>query len=440
MNRTIVRGRLLSFSREPESSDDHSAYVLHEDGALLLEDGRILLAGDFPSIKRQAGQEPPVIDHRPHLVLPGFVDTHAHFVQMQVIASHGTELLDWLTRYTFVEEARFGDIDHGRRIAGQYLDELLRNGTTTASVYCSVHAQSAEAFFQEAHQRNMLMVAGKVMMDRNAPDMVRDTAQQAYDESQDLIARWHGRGRQHYAITPRFAITSSPAQLEVAGALARAHPDLHVQTHLAENQAETAWARELYPEARDYTDIYARYGLMGPRSLFGHCIYLSEREIDALAQTRSVAVFCPTSNTFLGSGLFDYKRYRQRDNPLRLAVATDVGGGTSYSMLRTMDEGYKVIALNGHRLDPLVSFWQITLGNACALSLRERIGTLEPGSDADLVVLDASATPAMRLRMETVETLAQELFVLQTMGDDRAVKEVYVGGVAAKTGLSSAAG
>ena len=355
--------------------------------------------------------------------------------QMQVIASYGAELLDWLNKYTFPEETRFSDPDHARRIAGTFLDELVRQGTTTVAAYCSVHRESAEAFFSAAHARDMLTVGGKVMMDRNAPDGLRDTPQSAYDDSKALISAWHGKGRQLYAVTPRFAITSTPEQMEVAGALMREHPDLHMQTHLSENHAEIAFTLELYPQARDYTDVYERYGLLGRRALFGHCIHLSEREADALAESGSVAVFCPTSNLFLGSGLFDYQRYRRRGRPLRTAIATDVGGGTNYSMLRTMDEGYKVIALNGEKLDPLGSFWQATRGNAEALSLSNRIGTLDEGSDADIVVLDSGATPAMRIRRERVTSLAEELFLLQTLGDDRAVVETYVAGRPVKSVL-----
>jgi len=277
------------------------------------------------------------------------------------------------------------------------------------------------------------------MMDRNAPDGVLDTPQSGYDDTRALISEWHGKGRQHVAITPRFAITSSPEQMEMAGALVKEFPDLHMQTHLSENHAEIAYTCELYPEAKDYTDVYARYGLLGKKSLFGHSIHLSEREADALSDSGSVAVFCPTSNLFLGSGLFAYQRYRRREKPLRIAAATDVGGGTNYSMLRTMDEAYKVIALQGEKLNPFQSFWQITRGNAEALSLENRIGTLEEGTEADIVVLDAGAIPAMRLRMETVGTLAEELFLLQTLGDDRAVREVYVSGRPARSDMAPAA-
>ena len=432
MTSLLLRGRTLSFHRAPEAANDHAAYAYDEDGAVLVRDGRIVASGAYDAVKAQAGGDVTIVDHRPHLILPGFIDAHLHFPQMQVIASYGAELLDWLNTYTFPEEAKFADAQHGRRIARLFLDEMVRQGTTTVAAYCSVHKASAEAFFEESHARNMLNIAGKVMMDRNAPAGVLDTPQSGYDDTKALIAEWHGRGRQLYAITPRFAITSSPAQLEMAQALAREHPDCHIQTHLSENHAEIRWTEELFPEAKDYTDVYARYGLMGKKSLFGHCIHLSEREADVMSETGSVAVFCPTSNLFLGSGLFDYQRYRRRAKPLRIAIATDVGGGTNYSMLRTMDEAYKVIALNGEKLDPLRSFWQLTRGNAESLSIGDRAGTLEAGTDADLVVLDASATPGMALRMETVKTLAEELFLLQTLGDDRAVKQVYIAGRAAK--------
>lgn len=434
----LLRGRTLTFRHWPQSVDDTAAYDYQEDGGVLLRDGSIVAAGAFAAVKARAEADVRLVDHRPNLILPGFVDCHAHYPQMAVIASYGAELLDWLNTYTFPAESKFADAQHARRIARLFLDELIRHGTTSVAAYCSVHRQSAEAFFAEAHDRDMLTVAGKVMMDRNAPAAVCDTPQSSYDDSKALIAEWHGRGRQHYAITPRFAITSSPEQMEMAAALRREHPDLHLQTHLSENHAEIAFTQELYPRAKDYTDVYAQYGLLGPKALFGHCVHLSEREADALSDSGSVAVFCPTSNLFLGSGLFDYQRYRRRSRPLRIAAATDVGGGTNYSMLRTMDEGYKVIALNGEKLNPFQSFWQITRGNAEALSLADRIGTLEPGTDADITVLDARATPVMRLRMETVETLAEELFLLQTLGDDRAIAEVYVAGRPAKSDLITA--
>jgi guanine deaminase len=431
----LLRGRLLSFYRQPQDLSDAGSYLYIEDGGLLIADGRIAAIGDYADIRRQAPDGCETVDHRPHLIMPGFIDPHLHFPQMQVVGSYAANLLEWLNTYTFVEEQRFADFGHAARIAVKFFDELIRHGTTSAVAYCSVHKTSADAFFAESLKRNMRMVAGKVMMDRNAPLGLRDTPQSGYDDTRQVISDWHGKGRNHVAITPRFAITSTPEQMEMSQALAREYPDLHIQTHLSENLEEIRFAGELYPEAKDYTDIYARYGLLGRKSLFGHCIHLSDREADAMSESGSVAVFCPTSNLFLGSGLFGLKRLGRRAKPVRVAVATDIGGGTFYSMLRTLDEGYKVLQLQGDRMTPLESFYRMTRGNAEALSLEDRIGTLDVGSDADLVVLDAAATPAMALKMEVVRTLAEELFLMQTMGDDRTIAETYVAGQPAKTAI-----
>jgi guanine deaminase len=428
----ILRGRVLSFVEEPQARDDRASYRLIEDGAVTIVDGIISAVGTFDPASA-AGAD--IIDHRPNLILPGFIDAHIHFPQMQVIGAYAAALLEWLNTYTFIEEQRFGDPAHAARIAGRFFDELVRHGTTTAAAYCSVHPQSVDAFFTAAAERNMLMVGGKVMMDRNAPVALRDTAQSGYDDTKVLIGKWHGKGRAHYAITPRFAITSTHEQMAAAEALAREFPDLHIQTHVSENLAEIAFANELYPNYGDYVGIYEKFHLLGPKTLLGHCIHLSHRETEVLADTGAVAVFCPTSNLFIGSGLFDYERLHQHG--VRIATATDVGGGSSYSMLRTMDEGYKVMQLRGQRLNPLRSFYHLTLGNARAMSLDHRVGQLTPGMEADIVVLDSSATPQMRLRMETVDSLEQELFLLQTCGDDRAIAETYVMGEPQKSRLAA---
>jgi len=312
--------------------------------------------------------------------MAGFIDPHIHFPQTQVIASWGSQLLDWLNNYTFPEESRYSDATLAETMARRFYDQLVGHGTTTAVAFCSVHKESAEAFFAEAARRDMRMIGGKVMMDRNAPEALRDTPQSGYDDSKELIAKWHGRGRALYAITPRFAITSTPEQLEMAGALAAEHPDCHIQTHLDENHAEIEFTAELYPNARDYLDVYQSYGLLGPKSLFGHCIHLKEREIAALAETGSHPVFCPTSNLFLGSGLFDDAGLRARG--IVSGVATDVGAGTSYSMLQTMNEAYKVLQLQNQKLHPFRAFHWITRGNAVALGLEDRIGTLDAGTAA----------------------------------------------------------
>lgn len=430
MSRTILRGRVLTFLSEPQGIDDIASYRYLEDGAITIAEGKIVAVGDYDAA---ALGDAEVIDHRPNLILPGFIDMHLHYVQSQMIASYAGSLLEWLNTYTFHEEQKFSQQGHASAVAADFYDELIRHGTTTAVAYCSSHPASVDAYFAEAERRNMLMIGGKVMMDRNAPEALCDTAQSGYDDTKALIERWHGQGRALYAISPRFAITSTPAQMEAARALVAQYPECYVQTHLSENDAEISLSMELYPDAPDYTGIYEDYGILGPKTLLGHCLHLNHRETGVLAETGSVAVFCPTSNLFLGSGLFD--RARLAKMGVRIGIATDIGGGTSFGMLRTMDEGYKVLQLRGDRLTPLNAFYMLTLGNARSLSLEGSIGAIAPGNAADLVVLDVRATPAMRLRAATLTSLVEELFLLQTLGDDRAIAEVYVAGARAKSAL-----
>jgi guanine deaminase len=426
-----LRGRLLWFVERPEEHGDAAVRYI-EDGLLVLAAGRIVAVGETSALRSRLSAGTPLLDHSGKLIVPGFIDPHIHLPQTQVVASYAANLLEWLNTYAFVEEQKYADAAHAARGATFFFDELLANGTTTAVAFCSVHAQSAQAFFAESERRNTRMAAGKVMMDRYAPAALTDTPEGGYHESKALIERWHGRGRQLYAIAPRFAITSTPEQLEAAGALAHEHPDCLVQTHISENLEEIATAKRLYPDCADYTAIYEKYGLLGRKSLMGHSIHLSEGERQRYADAEAVGVFCPTSNLFLGSGLFDWQAMRDRRRPVRVAVATDVGGGTSYSMLQTMNEAYKVLQLQGQRLTPLAAFHAMTRGNALAIGLDHLIGSFEPGYECDAVVLDAWATPAMTHRMETVSTLSEELFLLMTLGDDRAVAETYVMGEAKK--------
>jgi guanine deaminase len=428
----IVRGRLVWFSDEPRVAGADALNII-EDGALVLRDGHIASMGEAAAIIAGASAGAIVDDHSGKLIFPGFIDTHIHYPQTRVIASYGAQLLEWLQKYTFVEEQKLRDPRHADVVARFFLDELARCGTTTATVYCTVHPESVDAFFAESEKRGLRMIAGKVMMDRGAPEGLRDNPQRGYDESKALIARWKGRGRLDYAVTPRFAVTSSDAQLEAAGALMRENPGAYMQTHLDENHAEIAFVKELFPWTSTYLQVYQRYGLLGPRSVFGHCIHLEASEIAALAESRSIAAFCPTSNLFLGSGLFDMKGLQEKS--VRVSLATDVGGGTSYSMLQTAAEGYKVLQLRGQSWPAAQAFYQMTLGNARALDLQNRIGSLEAGMEADIVVLDSRATSAMAHRMESVDgDLAEELFILMMMGDDRAVSETYVAGRPVKNG------
>jgi guanine deaminase len=422
-----LRGPLLQFLDDPAEVGAAASHRYHEDGLLVIEGGRIVQAGDAPALLAGLPQGTVVDEYPDCLILPGLIDTHIHYPQTQVIASYGAQLLEWLNRYTFVEEQKFSDSAHASEIASFFLDELLRSGTTTAVVYCTVHAASVEAFFAGSERRNTRMIAGKMMMDRNAPAALTDSAERGYRESKVLLQTWHRRGRQLYAVSPRFAVTCSEAQLEAAGALLREHPDAYLQTHLAENGEEIATVRQLFPSARSYTDVYDRCGLLGPRSIFGHCLHLADEELQRLSDTRSIAAFCPTSNLFIGSGLFDLARLRDPARPVRISLATDVGGGTSYSMLRTAAEAYKVLQLQGQNLPPLDAFYLMTLGNARALGLEAEIGSFAVGSEADVVVLDPHATPAMAHRMATLgDDLAATLFVLMTLGDERAVRATYV--------------
>jgi guanine deaminase len=434
----VIRGRLLIFDDEPRLAGA-KAMRLVEDGAVLVDNGLIAALGHASDVLNKAPTGAITDDHSGKLVLPGFIDTHIHYPQTRVIASYGAQLLEWLQKYTFVEEQKLRDPRHADLVARFFFDELFRQGTTTAMVYCTVHPESVDACFAEGERRGARIIAGKVMMDRNAPEALRDTPQRGYDETKALIQRWRGKGRLDYAISPRFAPTSSDAQLEAAGALAREHPEGYVQTHLSENLAEIAFVKELFPWTKTYAQVYDRFGLLGPRTVLGHCIHLEESEVDLLADSGSIAAFCPTSNLFLGSGLFDMRRLQTHAPPVRVALATDVGGGTSYSMLETANEAYKVLQMNGQSWPAAQAFYQMTLGNAQALGLADRIGALRQGHEADLIVLDSAATPAMAHRMAAVEgDLAEELFVLMMLGDDRAIAETYIAGQPAKSAAMKA--
>ena len=427
--RRIIRGRILTFLRRPRGAGDLDSCRHIPDGLVVVEDGRIVAVAEAGEIEAHRRPGTVVDDHGDRLILPGFIDTHIHFPQTQVIASYGEQLLEWLSKYTFPAEMRYADPAHAEAGARFFLDELIGCGTTSAVVYGSVHKSAAEAFFAESERRGTLMLAGKTMMDRNAPPGLCDTAESGYRDTTDLIGRWHRRGRQRVVVTPRFAITSTPAQMEAAGALAAENPDCLIQTHMSENLAEIAYTAELYPERAGYLDVYDHYGLLGPRTLLGHCIHLRPDEIARMSETGVVAVHCPTSNLFIGSGLFDHDGLERGPHPVRIGLATDVGGGTSYSMLQTAAEAYKIMQLKGQKLSALSAFDRMTRANAEAIGESAEIGRIEAGLAADLVVLDPAATPAMAHRMAAVDgDLEETLFLLMTLGDDRAVAATYVAG------------
>jgi guanine deaminase len=421
---SAFRAQLLTFNGDPAQSPD--AAVFHEDGLLIVEDGHVAAAGAYAALASRLAPGTQVEEMRDKLIVPGFIDTHIHFPQTDMIASPAPGLLPWLDTYTFPTERRFSDPAYARDTASFFVDELLACGTTTALVYCTVHKESADALFTESDARNLRMVAGKVLMDRNCPEFLRDTAQSGYDDSAELIGRWHSRGRQMYALTPRFAPTSTEAQLEACGVLARQHPDVFIQSHVAENTDEVKWVADLFPGHRSYLDIYDHYGLLRRRAVYGHCIHLDDEDRKRMAQTGTVASHCPTSNLFLGSGLFDFDKADAAGMPI--ALATDVGGGTSFSMLQTMNEAHKVARLGGHHLSATRMFYLATAGAAEALDLADKVGTLKPNSEADFVVLDPRATPLLARRTARKESLEELLFAFALLGDDRAVYETYAAG------------
>jgi len=412
---------------KPDAADDQSTQYL-PDGVLIVEDGHIVSLGDANTTTLPDNCH--LHDLSGKLLVPGFVDTHVHYPQVEVIASHGTQLLDWLETYTFPAEQQFENKQTAQDTAHFFLDELIRNGTTTALVFATVHKTSVEAFFDAAQTRNLRMICGKVMMDRNAPAALCDTAESSYSESQELINRWHDKDRLGYAVTPRFAPTSSDEQLRMAGKLLSENPGVHLHTHLSENTKECDWVASLFPNQQDYLSVYEHFGLVGKRSVFAHCIHLSHSEWNRLGKAQAAVAHCPTSNLFIGSGLFDMRAANKAD--VAVGLGTDIGGGDSFSLLRTVNEAYKIQQLQGHTLEPLQAFYMATLGGAVALGLEQQIGNFEAGKEADFVALDASSTELMKKRTSVAKDWQSMLFALMMLGDDRCIFDTFVMGQSAK--------
>lgn len=424
-NQRLLLGATLSYSGNPMQSAWEDAVKIDTEGGVLLEEGRITAVGNGDAL-RAAHPQAEVTHYGNALICPGFVDAHVHYPQTAIIASWGKRLIDWLNTYTFPEEMRLSDPAYADEIAARYLDLTLAHGTTTVASYCTIHPHSADALFQAAEERGQRIVAGKTCMDRNAPEGLRDTVQSAYEDSKTLIERWHGKGRASYAITPRFSPTSTPEQLSALGALWAEHPTCLMQTHLSEQTDEIEWVRGLFPEARDYLDTYETHGLLGERGLYGHAIHLEPREIDRLAEVGGALVHCPTSNTFIGSGLFDMTGLAARGIPL--ALATDTGGGSSFSMLRTMAAAYEVGQLRGTPLHAAQLIWLATAGSARSLHLQDHVGSLATGMEADITVLSLDSTPAIAQRHAAAKDIWESLFATIMMGDDRAIADVWVAG------------
>jgi guanine deaminase len=399
------------------------------DAIVAMANGRITHFGPAARVRSQLPAGTLIKEYGPDsLIVAGFIDCHVHYPQMPIIGAYGAQLIDWLGKYTFIAEQKFADELHAREVARVFLEECLRAGTTTAAVYCTVHPQSVDVFFEESAKRGMRMIAGKVLMDRNAPAALTDTAQRGYDESKALIAKWHDKGRALYAVTPRFAASSTPEQMEMAGALWREHPGTYLQSHVSENRAEVAWVRELYPDRSGYLDVYDHYGHLGPRSIYGHGIWLTEAELQRCHDSGTAIAHCPTSNQFLGSGLFNVANAMDPKRPVRVGLATDVGAGTTLSMLETLNEAYKVAQLSGNSLSAGHAFYLATRGSAKALYLDDKIGSIAVGMEADVVVMDLKSTPLIDYRMRYCNDIHDVLFIQMILADDRAVRATYIAG------------
>jgi guanine deaminase len=426
---TAIRGPALTFTGDPFAHGVAGSLHYESDALIAMRGGRITHFGAADLVRPSLPSGTLIKEYgRGNLILPGFIDCHVHYPQLRIIGAHGEQLLDWLEKYTFVAEQQFADAAHARQVAELFLDECLRNGTTTVASFCTVHPHSVDAFFEAARARGMRCIAGKCLMDRNAPEALRDTAQRGYDESKALIDRWHGRGRALYAITPRFAPSSTPQQMDLAGSLWKERPGTYLQSHVSENLREVAWARELFPERRDYLDVYDHFGQLGPRAIYGHGIHLTDSELARMHESGAAIAHCPTSNMFLGSGLFNLRNAKNAQRPVRVGLATDVGAGTSLSMLRTMGSAYQTAQLNGGSLSAPEAFYLATRGASQALYLEDTIGSIAVGLEADLIVMDLESTPLIQARMQRCESLDDALFVQMTLADDRAIAARYVAG------------
>ena len=424
------RCSFLDFIDDPFYTSELESVRYIVDALLVIENGLVKELGDYASLQaKYVGIE--IVSYPGMLIMPGFIDTHIHFPQTEAIASYGEQLLEWLHKYIFPTERKFQEFAYAQKVAAIFLDELLKNGTTTALVFAAVYPESVEAFFTEASRRNLRAISGKVMMDRNAPDYLVDTPESSYHQSKQLIEKWHKNGRLLYAVTPRFAVTSSVEQLRVASQLLDEFPDVYLHTHLSENVDEIALVKQLFPENEGYLDVYDRAGLVRNRSIFAHGVHLTDAEFARLSQAESAIAFCPTSNLFLGSGLFKLEKAKSKEHPVKLGLGTDVGAGTSFSLLQTAGEAYKVAQLRKQKLSPFQALFLATLGGARALRLEDKIGNFETGKEADFIVIDPRCTKLLAFRngeatATSLEELAAKVFALMVVGSDRAICATYI--------------
>jgi guanine deaminase len=419
----IYRARVFTPVADPFSSEIAKSYVYHEDGFVAVDGDRIVGVGDFQDMPRESAALIQL--GRDAMIVPGFVDTHLHAPQLEMIGSYGGHLLEWLNRYTFPTEAKFSDPSYAAQIAEAFFDELLRNGTLCALIFSTIHAEATEIFFAEAERRGFRGIIGKTMMDRNAPPALLENARDSYDQSRAILQTWHNRGLLRYAITPRFAPTSTPELLEAAGQLKREFPDAYVHTHISENKNEVTWVQQLFPEA-EYADVYDRYGLLDERAVLAHGVWLTEEELDLLARRKARIAHCPNSNLFLGSGLF--RLHHTLNAGVGVGLGTDIGAGTTPSMFTAMADAYKVQQVQGVSLSPFQLWYLATLGGARTLSLDQESGSVEVGKSADFLVLDLHATPLVSMRSDRASSIEDLLAGLIFMGDDRVVKTRFIAG------------
>ncbi|WP_241607585.1 guanine deaminase [Rosenbergiella australiborealis] len=426
--RYAIRAAFFDFPTPIKDVTQASQYARYiEDGALFIHEGKISALVEWESRDSIPDwQGYTYYDLSGQLIMPGFVDTHIHFPQIGMVGSWGEQLLEWLEEYTFPAEMAYQDTEFAKEMASRFLDQCLENGTTTALIFGSVHEAATDALFNAAEQREMRIIAGKVMMDRFVPDSLCEEVSESYQQTKNLIERWHNKGRLGYALTPRFAPTSTPELLTAVSTLKQEYPDVWLQTHLSENPQEIAWVKQLFPEHQDYLSVYHHYALTGPRSVFAHALHLEEQEWECLAQTHSAISFCPTSNLFLGSGLFNLRKAHQHH--VKIGMGTDIGAGTSFSILRTLSEAYKVQQLQQYSLTVAEAFYHATLGGAVSLSLDSQIGNFEVGKEADFIVIDFAVTPLQKLRQERSRDIWERLFVLMILGDERNIRQTWVNG------------
>jgi len=434
-DKTAYRGAIFYFKdtatianlpiNKDKQSDSDCQYVYIEDGVLVVESGHIVEVGQYADLKKNLS-DVPLVDYKGKLITPGFIDTHQHASQSAIVAAYGDKLLEWLDNYVFPAESTYSDDASARKDLNFFLDQLTKNGTTTAVSYGPLFLNASDIFFEELSNRNMRFITGNILMDENAPDTLKLSAQENYDNCQKLIAKWHNKDRLSYCISPRFALACSEGMLELCGSLKKEHPDCYIQTHLDENVNEIAEVKKLYPQSKNYLDVYDHFGLVTDRSVFGHCIHTTEDELCLFKKSGAIMSWCPLSNNFLGSGLFNFDRARKYTD--KITMGTDWGAGNCLSMFAVLDDAYKVSMLNSVKLPSMVRWFMATFGAAKALQLEDKIGNFKAGKEADFIVIDADANPYLKYRREKVSDIFEYLFILMTLGSEENIKATYIYG------------